>query len=277
MKLLLALAFTLLSGAASAQELKVENPAHPVVIIKTSHGDIYLELFPQEAPKTVENFVGLAEGTKEFTDPKTGQKAKRPFYDGLTFHRVMKDFMIQGGDPNGNGSGGPGYQFADEINAETLGLGKMTAVDKEGNLHPHLLVRTQDDFNQMILVPLLRKMKISKQEEFEKRKDDIQKELNQLTLKGAYENMGYSYSPNLKSRKPAKGVLAMANAGPDTNGSQFFISLADTPWLAGKHTVFGKVVNGMEVVEKIGAVEVGPNNIPKQEVKILSVRTKNPK
>ncbi|MBI3126837.1 MAG: peptidylprolyl isomerase [Candidatus Tectomicrobia bacterium] len=274
MRLFLALVLTLVAAAAGAQGLKVENPAHPVAVIKTSQGDIHLELFPQEAPQTVENFVGLAEGTKEFTDAKTGQKAKRPFYDGLVFHRVMKDFMIQGGDPNGNGTGGPGYRLKDEINADALGLGKISAVDKEGNLHPHLLVRSQEDFNQMILIPLLRKLKIAKQEEFEKRKDEIQKELNQLTIKATYENMGYQYSPKLKSRQPSKGVIAMANAGPDTNGSQFFINLADTPWLAGKHTVFGKVVQGMEVVEKIGAVEVGPNSAPKQEVKILSVRVK---
>ncbi|MBI1725493.1 MAG: peptidylprolyl isomerase [Candidatus Tectomicrobia bacterium] len=273
MKFLLTLAFVLLAaGTGFAQDLKVEDPAHPVVILKTGQGDIYIELFSKEAPKTVANFVELAEGRKEFTDPKTGKKAKRPFYDGLTFHRVIKDFMIQGGDPNGNGSGGPGYQFEDEINADALGLGKLTAVEKDGSLHPHLLVRGQEDFNQMILIPLLRKMKVANQEEFEKRKEDIQKQLNSLTLKGAYENMGYSYSPSLKSRAPAKGVIAMANAGPNTNGYQFFISLADTPWLTGKHTVFGKVVKGMEVVEKIGQAAVGAGAKPAQEVKILSIR-----
>jgi len=275
MRLLLALALILLAcGSAPAQDFKIEDPSHPVAILKTSHGDIYIELFEKEAPKTVANFVELAEGRKEFTDPKTGKKAKRPFYDGLVFHRVIKDFMIQGGDPNGNGSGGPGYKFEDEINADALGLAKLSAVEKDGSLHPHLLVRSQEDFNQMVLIPLLRRMKIANQEEFEKRKEDIQKQLNSLTLKGAYENMGYSYSPSLKSRAPSKGVVAMANAGPNTNGSQFFINMADTPWLAGKHTVFGKVVKGMEVVEKIGSAEVGSNNTPKQDVKILSIRLK---
>jgi peptidyl-prolyl cis-trans isomerase A (cyclophilin A) len=276
MRLFLALAFMLLTSVpAAAQTAKVENAADPVAIVKTTHGDIHLELFPKEAPKTVANFVALAEGTKEFTDPKTGKKVKRPFYDGLTFHRVMKDFMIQGGDPNGNGSGGPGYQFEDEINAEALGLGKISAVEKDGSIHPHLLIRSQQDFNRMILIPILRKMKITSQEEFEKRKDDIQKALDALTLKEAYENLGYSYDPKLKSRQPVKGVVAMANAGPDTNGSQFFINLKDTPWLAGKHTVFGKVVQGMDVVEKIGQVEVdSESSTPKEAVKILSIRMK---
>ena len=275
MRLILALAFILLTaGAAPAQDIKVEDPSHPVVILKTSHGDIYVELFEKEAPKTVANFLELSEGRKEFTDPKTGKKTKRPFYDGLVFHRVIKDFMIQGGDPNGNGSGGPGYKFEDEINADALGLAKLSAVEKDGNLHPHLLIRSQEDFNQMILIPLLRKMKIANQEEFEKRKADIQKQLNSLTLKSVYENMGYSYSPSLKSRAPSKGVIAMANAGPNTNGSQFFINLADTPWLAGKHTVFGKVVKGMNVVEKIGQADVDREAKPKQDVKILSIRLK---
>jgi len=239
----------------------------------TSKGEILLRLFQQEVPRTVGNFVGLAEGTRPWRAPDGTQK-QAPFYDGLVFHRVIKDFMIQGGDPNGNGSGGPGYKFEDEINADALGLAKLSAVEKDGSLHPHLLVRSQEDFNQMVLIPLLRRMKIANQEEFEKRKEDIQKQLNSLTLKGAYENMGYSYSPSLKSRAPSKGVVAMANAGPNTNGSQFFINMADTPWLAGKHTVFGKVVKGMEMVEKIGSAEVGSNNTPKQDVKILSIRLK---
>ena len=275
MRLFLALALALLAALpAPAQDLKAEDPAHPVTILRTNHGDIHIELFPKEAPKTVANFVELAEGRKEFTEAKTGQKVKQPFYDGLTFHRVIKDFMIQGGDPNGNGSGGPGYKFEDEINADALGLEKIPAVEKDGSLHPSLLIRSQEDFNQMVLIPLLRKMNISAQEEFEKRKNDIQGQLDKLTLKEAYENMGYRYSPGLKSRPPSKGSVAMANTGPDSNGSQFFINLKDTPWLAGKHTVFGKVVKGMEVLEMIGGVEVGEDARPKQDVKILSIRLK---
>ena len=148
----------------------------------TSMGNFTVLLFDQDAPKTVANFVGLAEGTKEWTDPKTGQKVKRPYYDGLIFHRVIDGFMIQGGDPLGVGTGGPGYQFADE------------------------------------------------------------------------------FSP--KARHSKEGILSMANSGPNTNGGQFFITLGPTPHLDNKHSVFGEVVEGMDVVRKIGKVKVGMNDKP---------------
>jgi peptidyl-prolyl cis-trans isomerase A (cyclophilin A) len=138
---------------------------------KTSMGDIVVKLLPEKAPNTVANFVGLAEGTKEWTDPRNGQKTKTPLYDGTMFHRVIPDFMIQGGDPLGTGTGGPGYRFGDEI------------------------------------------------------------------------------GPDNKFSKP--GLLAMANAGPGTNGSQFFITEVPTPWLDKGHTIFGEVVKGGELVPKI--------------------------
>jgi len=239
--------------------------------MKTSQGDVYLELFPKEAPRTVANFIGLAEGTKPFTDPKSGKPAKRPFYDGLTFHRVIKDFMIQGGDPNGDGSGGPGFQFKDEINAARLGLDRLRAMS-DGRPHPNLGIRSRHEFQQVLIGPLVRAMSINNQEEFTRRLPQVQKRLDTLTLMQAYENLGYRYDPQLPSRQLKRGVIAMANAGPNTNGSQFFINLVDTPWLAGKHTVFGKVLKGMEVVEKIGEVPVDGSSRPKKAVKILQVR-----
>ncbi len=138
---------------------------------RTSMGDIVVRLLPDRAPRTVENFVGLAEGTREWTDPRSGQKASRPLYDGTVFHRVIPDFMIQGGDPLGTGTGGPGYRFADEI------------------------------------------------------------------------------GPGNKFDKPGK--LAMANAGPNTNGSQFFITEVPTPHLDRGHTIFGETVKGLELIAKI--------------------------
>jgi len=154
----------------------------------TSLGKIVCELFEKDAPVTVANFVGLAEGTKEFVNPRTSKKEKGHFYDGLIFHRVIPNFMIQGGDPTGTGMGGPGYKFGDEI------------------------------------------------------------------------------APALKFDKP--GLLAMANAGPGTNGSQFFITQAPTPWLTGHHTIFGQVVEGMDVVNKITAVQRGQNDKPVKDVVI---------
>ncbi|HEY6101131.1 MAG TPA: peptidylprolyl isomerase [Anaeromyxobacter sp.] len=157
--------------APAAKEKKMASPMYAT--FKTSLGDIVVKLFPEKAPKTVENFVGLAEGTKEWKDPRSGQAVKKPLYDGTVFHRVLPQFVIQGGDPLGNGTGGPGYKFADEI------------------------------------------------------------------------------GPDNKFSKP--GLLAMANAGPNTNGSQFFITEVPTPWLDKGHTIFGEVVKGFDLVAKIVA------------------------
>jgi peptidyl-prolyl cis-trans isomerase A (cyclophilin A) len=162
-------------------------------VFNTSEGTFKIRLFDQEVPNTVANFVGLAEGTKEFTDPKTGQKATRPFYDGLAFHRVIDGFMLQGGCPLGTGTGGPGYKFGDEFN------------------------------------------------------------------------------PKLRHSKP--GILSMANSGPNTNGSQFFVTLAATPWLDNKHSVFGEVVEGMDVVNKIGGAPTSkPGDKPLKPIVINSVK-----
>ncbi|MGH3184134.1 MAG: peptidylprolyl isomerase [Streptosporangiaceae bacterium] len=158
----------------------------------TSLGEFTARLFEKEAPNTVANFSGLAEGTKEFTDPKTGTKAKRRFYDGLVFHRVIPDFMIQGGDPLGTGTGGPGYRFGDE------------------------------------------------------------------------------FHPDLKHAQP--GMLSMANAGPGTNGSQFFVTVAPTAWLDRKHSIFGQVVSRYEVVEKIVKTPRDAGDRPKTPVVMNSVR-----
>src|SRR5678809_1425027 len=153
---------------------------------ETSLGNFTAELNEKEAPIAVANFAGLANGTLEWTDPKTGEKQKKPYYDGVIFHRVIDGFMIQGGDPTGTGRGGPGYQFADEF-------------------HPQL-------------------------------------------------------------KHNSEGILSMANAGPNTNGSQFFITLGPTPHLDNRHAVFGKVVEGMDIVKKIGKTPVGAMDRPATDV-----------
>lgn len=158
---------------------------------QTSEGDFKVRLHDDKAPKTVANFTGLVEGTKEWTDPKSRQKVTRPFYDGLIFHRVIDGFMLQGGCPMGNGTGGPGYQFADEL------------------------------------------------------------------------------GPGLRHDRP--GLLSMANSGPNTNGSQFFVTLVPTPWLDNKHAIFGEVIEGMDVVQRIGKTKTGVNDRPAKDVVIERV------
>jgi peptidyl-prolyl cis-trans isomerase A (cyclophilin A) len=170
----------------------LSRPPGTYAIFETTQGQIVIRLFEKETPNTVPNFVGLAEGTKEFNDARTGQKAKRPFYDGLVFHRVIPGFMIQGGCPLGNGTGDPGYSFADEFHASL--------------------------------------------------------------------------------RHDRAGKVSMANAGPDTNGSQFFISVAATPWLDNRHAIFGEVVEGQDVAVKISTVPRDAQDRPRTPVVIQKVR-----
>lgn len=266
---------TLLVLTASRAVAQAEDP---IVIIETSMGTIEARLLRSVAPKTVENFIGLAEGTKEFRDPQSGALRKGNFYDGLIFHRVIKKFMIQGGCPLGNGSGGPGYQFADEINAVGLGLDKTKAFDvtkREPN--PLLGLQSQADFMRMLVEPAIRKLGIDRhnQPAIQAREREIWEEIGKMSLLDAFSASGYVYDSKLEACQPLKGYLAMANSGPATNGSQFFINLEDTPWLAGKHTVFGKVISGFEIVEKIGEVAVEPQSSrPLTPVTIKTIRVK---
>ena len=249
----------------------------PVVCIKTSMGDMYVELFAQEAPKTVQNFIELAEGTKEFTD-KDGKQVKRPYYDGLIFHRVIKNFMIQGGCILGTGAGNPGYSFEDEINATALGLHKELIVMKypEGlGFNPKVqgLGIPPQGIQQIVTMMTLQKLNIQSEEQFKAKQKEFVEELQKISFKDVLEATGYKYNENLKSHEPKRGVIAMANRGPNTNGAQFFINLVDTPWLTGKHTVFGKVLQGMDILDAIGEVEVDPaNSKPKKEISIFSIR-----
>ena len=160
---------------------------------QTSKGDIRVRLLDDTAPETVANFVGLATGSKEWTDPKSGEKKQsQPLYPGTVFHRVIPNFMIQGGDPEGSGRGGPGYKFRDEVDAGPK-----------------------------------------------------------------FDGPGY---------------LAMANAGPNTNGSQFFITTAATPHLTGKHTIFGIVESGQDVADAISKVPTGPGDRPREDVVVQDVK-----
>ncbi|MDG2177129.1 MAG: peptidylprolyl isomerase [Gammaproteobacteria bacterium] len=267
----------------SIQETAAETPTisfnfsredfdNPLVEIRTTLGSMIIELFPDEAPIAVVNFIGLAEGTLPWIEPETGTEVTRPMYDGTVLHRVMEGFMIQGGSPTGLGDGTPGFQFKDEINARSLGLDKMPVIDAQGLPHPLLAIRSQQDFQQKILGPLYEEMDITNQEQLDTRIDEINQRVRIMTVKESYEQLGYQYTETVISRMPVRGVLAMANSGPNTNGSQFFINLVDTDWLAGKHTVFGKVRVGLDVLDAIGKVAVDSQNRPLDNVEILSIR-----
>ena len=196
----------------------------------------------------------------------------RPYYDGLVFHRVIDDFMIQGGSITGLGNGSPGFTFKDEINARSLGLDRMQAIDEEGIPHPFLRISSQSQFQEVILQPLFAAMNIQSQEDLENNVDAVEARLNELSIKDVYEYQGYQYTETVVSRMPLRGVIAMANAGPNTNGSQFFINLIDTEWLAGKHTVFGRVRQGMDVLDAIGSIAVDAQDRPIQDVTIIRIR-----
>lgn len=274
MKFLLVTLTLLFSSALFAED----SEKNPVAIIKTNHGEIAVELFAKSAPETVKNFIGLAEGTKEFTDPSSGEKVKKPFFDGLIFHRVIDNFMIQGGCPLGNGMGDPGYKFNDEINADSLGLDKEKVLTAQGQIHENLRIYPPQQLQQIIAQPIFKKLGINSQETFQAKQKEFQEEVKKtvesLTLKKLYQDMGYKFDDKLTSFPMKKGFLAMANSGPNTNGSQFYINLKDNRYLDGKHTVFGKVIEGMDVVEKIGKVKTGQQDKPVEDVKIESVRLK---
>jgi len=171
---------------SAPQTIDVPGDGPLCVRFHTSAGILEGRLFEKEAPRTVANFVGLAQGTAEWKEPKTGKTVKRPFFDGLSFHRVIPEFMIQGGCPLGTGTGGPGYTFADEI------------------------------------------------------------------------------APSL--RHDRGGLLSMANAGPNTNGSQFFVTEVPTPWLDGKHAIFGEITQGKELIAQIARAGNGRTRIDRVEI-----------
>lgn len=255
-----------------ATELEVESANNPLVLIQTTRGDLVVELFPAEAPRTVESFLALAEGSKPFLDAATGAQVQRPFYDGLSFHRIAAGFMIQGGSPTGGDDGGPGFTLPDEINALSLGLDQMALIDAEGYPHPLLGIADQGAFQQSILKPLYEEMGIRSEADIAARSSEIETRLRGMSLKTFYELLGYRYNENGMSRAPLRGMLAMAGNGPGTAGSQFFITLADAPWLTGRHTVFGKLRAGQAVLDAIGRVPVDSGQHPLEAVTILLVR-----
>lgn len=260
------LALVLLTVVLAAGETRID--------ITTSLGVIRCRLFDEATPLTVRTFADLAEGRREFTDLATGQAVKRPYFDGLTFHRVVPGFMIQGGDPKGDGTGGPGFSFKDEINAVSLGLDREKVLTGQV-LHPQCQ-HMQPQFYRAYILPRLQARGLgptSTQAEVNAALGAILPQLQAITLLDFYRDLGYAYDAALPaSRRPVRGVIAMANSGANTNGSQFFILVGDAPHLTGKHTVFGEVVEGMAVADAIAAVPRGERDRPNEPVRIVSIR-----
>lgn len=211
-------------------------------VISTDRGDLVVELLPEAAPKTVENFVKLS---------------KDGFYKGIIFHRVIPDFMAQTGDPTGTGTGGPGYKFEDEIDADALGLGALKASQA-----PY--------YERQLMTAVIKKLGINDEATFNRRKGEVQAEAKRMgeeSVKSLLESSGYKFTPGLKSIKATKGALGMANSGPATNGSQFFINQVDTPHLNGLHTFFGVLEpKSFAVLDGIIAAGNGKSKITDVEI-----------
>lgn len=253
----------------------MEDPQNPLILINTSQGEIYLELFPEEAPNNIANFIALAEGEKKFTSSFSGDSYRTPYYDGMRFHRVTPGFVIQAGSPRYNSLGGKLKPLADEINADFLGLDKIPAINADGSFAEVLNIANKSDFQTEILQPFYDRKDITDISTVLEEQYQILNELQQLSVKSVYENQGYRYDSRLKSRGISKGTVALANSGPNSNGAEFFISLADTPWLDGKHTVIGKVVEGEDVMDNIGTTEIDATQFSSFSTLIFSIRRVN--
>ena len=243
------------SGLAAADlataTAAMENASNPLMLMRTSRGDIYLELFPQSAPRNVANFIALAEARVPLFDIATTTTVTPHYYDGLTFHRILRSYLVQAGAPRAPNAPVPEYLVEDEINARQFGLHEQKVLDPFGKPHPWLNLADNADFQREILVPLYRVMGISSPEAVEARQFEIHDALKAMTLRQAYENQGYRYNERLVSREPLRGGVAMTGTAANTNAAEFFITLTDAPWLAGKATIIGRVVEGMEIVDRI--------------------------
>jgi cyclophilin family peptidyl-prolyl cis-trans isomerase len=259
------------TDTASA-ELAMEDPLNPLLLISTSQGNIFIELFPNEAPQNVANFLALAAGEIEITDTESGIEFKPRYFNGLRFHRVVADFIIQSGSEVYHSIGATPTTLRDEINADYLGLHQLPVLNADGSFNNMLNISDKADFDTEILEPLYRRMNIEDKADLLAREEDVLEQLQQMTVKRAYENQGYRYNTDNPGRGVDRGVVALANKGPDSNGAEFFISLVDAFWLSGKHTVIGKVVEGMEVVDTIESVPIDPLKFSRLSTLIYSVR-----
>jgi cyclophilin family peptidyl-prolyl cis-trans isomerase len=236
---------------------------------------MYLELFPAEAPSNVGNFIALAEGEKEFTNPDTGELIQARYYNGMRFHRVVPGFIIQAGSPAYNPLGLQLNLLDDEINADALGLDQISALNPDGSFADVLNIESKTDFHEEVLTPLYSQANITDVDAALSRQYQVLEALQDLSVKSVYENQGYRYDDSRESRVFERGTVALANSGPDSNGPEFFISLTATPWLSGKYTVIGKVIEGQEVMDSIGNTAIDPDQFSRLSTLIYSVRKAN--
>lgn len=229
----------------------MEGLNNPLIVIRSSQGDIYLELFPDAAPRNVERFLALANGQLSIPGIEDNSPQTPFYYDGMTFHRVISGTLIQAGAPERANRSRPTEQVPDEINARGLGLEQQRLLDPAGRPHPWMNIKDQQDFQNRVLVPLYRTMNISNAAELESLQQTVQQRLQQMNLMQAYENLGFRYSAGLPSRRPVPGSLMMVNNGPNSNDGEFFITLEETPWLTGTNTVIGRVLTGLPIVSQI--------------------------
>jgi cyclophilin family peptidyl-prolyl cis-trans isomerase len=252
---LLLLTISLLSAYSMADldsaVSSMEDASNPLMLMKTSKGDIYLELFPAAAPRNTANFIALAEGTAELINPDTGDRVISHYYDGLSFHRVLPGYLIHAGAPLSSGRAVPDYRLVDEINASQSGLNRIKALDDSNKPHPWLNIRDKADFEKRILAPLYRRININDPLQLAERQFEVVKLLREMTLQQVWENQGYVYNNTLPSRRPVRGTLIMASSGPNSISTEFFIPVVDAPWLTGTSTVIGRIVEGIEVVDRI--------------------------
>ncbi len=255
----------------------MDDSNNPLMLMKTSRGDVFLELFQDAAPNNVANFIGLAEAEVPLLNPTTGETVYANYYDGLTFHRVLSGYLVQAGRQTHPERGLPARQLADEINASQLGLNQIKVLDIGLKPHPWLNIADKLEFEQQVLAPLYGRLNINNLVELSAREQEVMTQLRNLSLQQAFENLGYRFNNNLPSRRPVRGSLILANSGPNTNSAEFFIPILDAPWLTGTHTVIGKVVAGMEVVDRIHIQSAGRLASPLATTTIYEIRRVDPR
>ena len=262
------------SDVSSAMQV-MENNSNPLMLLSTSLGDIYIELFKVEAPNNVDNFLALAHGEIEFTEKDSGNTFYPRYFDGMQFHRVIPNMLIQAGSPQYHPLGMPRRILADEINADILGLDEQPVLNEFGEFNSLLNISDQSNFRDALLEPILQHLRIASDSELTNRQYEIYDFIANLTIKQAYELGGYTYNSDLTTRRITRSIVALANSGPNSNGPEFFIATSDLHWLNGKHTVIGKVVEGMETVDAISRTEIDPLDPSRFATLIYSFRAVN--